>query len=347
MPSVRRGFSIGPSGAAEASPLQAGESRQRRRALRETATGQSRLRRHGGLKACAAGIGVAREGVVVDRQRVGAQLVQERDHPLVRHVFAHVEALLVHHVGERPAHALFRGHRRISERHDQHQPQEVRHAQDALERLLDVDGDMLAAEPERCRRQMHQHGALDRPSVRCDWSRPKVCAPCTVAHCRRPSPVITMRTGASDQPTWVRLALHRLLMGHLIGRMAQLEIALLLHPVDELLVLLGIGAEQLLLDRRILDHDEVPGLAVGARHGPAPASRTLMTYASGIGSPLSLRTLVRVRISSISIRSRRRASRRDQYRSGSCGCSSRLRRIPRAKRWHPAARPRWTKAPSE
>jgi hypothetical protein len=64
-------------------------------------------------------------------------------------------------------------------------------------------------------------------------------------------------------------------MGHLIGRVAQLEIALLLHPVDEFLVHLRIGAEQLLLDCRILDHDEVPGLAVGARHGPASRLQNL------------------------------------------------------------------------
>src|SRR5579884_4431392 len=52
--------------------------------------------------------------------------------------------------------------------------------------------------------------------------------------------------------------------------MTQLKVALLLHPVDEIVVLFGIDAKQLLLDRWILDYDEIPRLAIGARHRPPP-----------------------------------------------------------------------------
>src|SRR5262249_713036 len=53
-------------------------------------------------------------------------------------------------------------------------------------------------------------------------------------------------------------------------RMTQLEIALLLHPIDEVVVFLDVGAEQRLLGVGILDDDEVPRLAVGAGHRPPP-----------------------------------------------------------------------------
>ena len=108
---------------------------------------------------------------------------------------------------------------------------------------------------------------LASPSVRCDWSRPKVWAPWKVAHCAVAQDDDEHR--GDRPPDAGAVLLQRLVMGHLIGRVAQLEIALLLHPVDEIVVLLDIGAEQLLLHRRVLDHDEVPRLPVGARHRPA------------------------------------------------------------------------------
>jgi hypothetical protein len=45
--------------------------------------------------------------------------------------------------------------------------------------------------------------------------------------------------------------------------MPQLEIALLLHPIDEVIVLLDISTEQGFLRLGILDDDKVPRLAVG------------------------------------------------------------------------------------
>ena len=71
-------------------------------------------------------------------------------------------------------------------------------------------------------------------------------------------------------PDFVAMFLQRLVMGHLKGWMTQLEFALLLHPIDEVVVFLDIGAEQRLLSVGILDDDEVPRLPVGAGHRPAP-----------------------------------------------------------------------------
>src|SRR5262249_57792064 len=74
-----------------------------------------------------------------------------------------------------------------------------------------------------------------------------------------------------DRPAdLVAMLLQRLVMGHLEGRMTQLEIALLLHPIDEVVVLLDIGAKQRLLVLGILDDDEIPRLAIGAGHRPTP-----------------------------------------------------------------------------
>ena len=228
----------------------------------------------------------------------------------VRHVLAHVKALLVHHVSERPTHAGLRRHRRISERHDEHQAQQVRHAEDAFERFLDMDGDVLGAEPERGGRKMHQHGGVGQPV-----GQMRLVAPERVgALYGRPLAAPVARNDNQDRSRRPAdlgaLALHRLLMGHLIGRMAQLEIALLLHPVDEFLVLLRIGPEQLLLDRRVLDHDEFPRLRIGARHRPAPGFENLVDVVVRDRIGLELRTLMR--------RARcRRADRNREYRSSS------------------------------
>src|SRR5262245_26469111 len=85
------------------------------------------------------------------------------------------------------------------------------------------------------------------------------------------------------------MLLQRLVMRHLEGRMTQLEIALLLHPIDEVVVLLDIGAEERLLGLGILDDDEIPRLAIGAGHRPAPDFENLrdVFVRNGIGLELA------------------------------------------------------------
>src|ERR1700752_3283004 len=56
------------------------------------------------------------------------------------------------------------------------------------------------------------------------------------------------------------LLLHGFVRRHLIGGMPELENALLLHPVDEIRIDLGIATKEILLHLRILDHDIFPGL---------------------------------------------------------------------------------------
>src|SRR5215204_3536334 len=51
--------------------------------------------------------------------------------------------------------------------------------------------------------------------------------------------------------------------------MPELEIALLLHPVDEVGIFLDVDPEQLFFYLGFLDDNEFPRLAVGARHRPA------------------------------------------------------------------------------
>src|SRR5262245_14000076 len=75
------------------------------------------------------------------------------------------------------------------------------------------------------------------------------------------------------------LSLHRFVSGHLIGRMAQLEDALLLHPEDKIGAVLGIAAEKVLLHLGILDYDVFPGLRVSAGHRPAPGLENLFDVA--------------------------------------------------------------------
>src|SRR5262245_30187376 len=213
----------------------------------------------------AAGIGMA-----VDRHGLFAQSIEIFDDVLVAHVFRHVETLVVHHVLERPAHAFLRRHRRIADRHDQREGEQVGHAQDALERLLDMNGHVLAAEPERGRGEMHHHRGVGEPV----GEMRLVAAEGVGALYRRPLPASVAHDhdqhGGDRPPDLVAMLLQRLVVGHLEGGMPQLEITLLLHPVDEVVVLLDIGAEQGLLGVGILDDDEVPGLAVGTRHRPTP-----------------------------------------------------------------------------
>ncbi len=124
--------------------------------------------------------------------------------------------------------------------------------------------------PERAGGEMHQHRGIGEPvgEVRL------VAAEGVGALHRRPLPAAVAEDDDQhrrDRPADAgAVLLQRLVVGHLERRMAQLEIALLLHPVDEVVVLLGIDAEQFLLDRGIRDDDEIPRLAVGARHRPAP-----------------------------------------------------------------------------
>src|SRR5262245_16711017 len=213
----------------------------------------------------AAGIGMA-----VDRHRLFAQPIEIFDDVLVAHVFGHVEALLMHHVLQRPAHTFLRRHRRIADRHDQREGEQVGHAQDALERLLDVNGHVLAAEPERGRGEMHHHRGVGEPV----GEMRLVAAEGVGALHRRPLPAPVAHDHDQHRrdrpPDLGAMLLQRLVVRHLEGGMPQLEIALLFHPVDEVVVLLDIGAEPRLLGLGILDDDEVPGLAVGARHRPAP-----------------------------------------------------------------------------
>src|SRR5208282_191896 len=86
--------------------------------------------------------------VMIAPPRQSAKLAQEFDDLFVRHVFAHVVAIVVHDIFERTAHARPPLHRRKTHRDDVMDHDEVGHAQNTLERLLDVDGDVLRAEPQ-------------------------------------------------------------------------------------------------------------------------------------------------------------------------------------------------------
>jgi hypothetical protein len=129
---------------------------------------------------------------------------------------------------------------------------------------------VLAAEPERRGGEMHQHRRVRKPVGEVRLVAAEGVGP---LH-RRPLPAAVAHDHDQhrrDRPAdLVAVLLQRLVMGHLEGGMAQLEIALLLHPIDKVVVLLDIGAEQRLLGVGILDDDEIPGLAVGARHRPTP-----------------------------------------------------------------------------
>ncbi len=106
---------------------------------------------------------VADVGVAVHGDRLVAQRGEILEHLLVGHVLVHLVAVVMHHVGERAAHAGFRRHGGIADRHDQHQVQEVRHTEDLLERILDVDRRVLAAQPEGCSREVHEHAGVREP----------------------------------------------------------------------------------------------------------------------------------------------------------------------------------------
>src|SRR5262249_28022515 len=209
-------------------------------------------------------------GMAVDRHRFFAQSIKIFDDLSVGHVFGHVEALRMDHVPERAAHAFFCRHRRIADRHDQREGEQIGHSQNALERLLDMNGHVLAAKPERGRGKMHHHRRVREPI----GEMRLVAAEGMGALHRRPLPASVADDHDEHRrdrpPDLVAMLLQGLVVGHLERRMTQLEIALLLHPIDEVVVFLDVSAKQRLLGVGILDDDKVPRLAVGARHRPPP-----------------------------------------------------------------------------
>src|SRR6266508_3523425 len=202
-------------------------------------------------------------GVAVDRHRLFTQPVKVLDDLAVAHVFRHIEALAVDDVLEGTPHALFRRHRRIADGHDQRKSEKIGHPQNALERLLDMDGHVLAAEPERSRCEVHHHRGIREPIGEMRLIATKGVS---TLH-RRPLPASVAQDHDQNRrngpANLVAMLLQRLVVGHLEGRMPQLEIALLLHPIDEVIVLLDISTEQGFLRLGILDDDKVPRLAVG------------------------------------------------------------------------------------
>src|SRR5215467_243710 len=243
-------------------------------------------------------------GIAVDRQSSLTKRIKISQCFFVTHVFRHIVGFAMHHVGERPADAGARRNIGIADRHDQVEGDERRHAEHLLKRFLDVNCGVLAAEPERGSGEMHHHGGIGEPVGEVRLPTPEgvgalhscpLATPITQDHDqhRRPRPAIALA-----------LLLDRGLVRHLIGRVAQLEVALLFHPVDEIGVLLDIDPEQLSLDLRVLHHHEFPGLAIGPRHRPAADLENLvdvfvgnrigleLAYADAIAYELEQRVVV-------------------------------------------------------
>src|SRR5262245_1900636 len=208
-------------------------------------------------------------GIAIHRQSFLTKRIKISQCFFVTHVFRHVVGFAMHHVGQRPAHARTGGHIGITDRHDQVEGDERRHAEHFLKRLLDVNCSVLAAEVEGGSGEMHHHGGVGEPVGEMRLPTPEgvgalhgrpLAAPIAQDHDqhRRPRPAVSLA-----------LLLDRALLRHLIGGVAQLEVALLFHPVDEVGVLLDVDAEQIRLDLRVLHHHEFPGLAVRPGHRPA------------------------------------------------------------------------------
>src|ERR1043166_3307500 len=87
--------------------------------------------------------------LAVTLHRFAAQLVEVLDDPLVAHELRLVVVIVVHDLFQRPPHAFRRLDGGIADRNDEIEHHEIRHAQDFLERLLDVNRHPLRAETER------------------------------------------------------------------------------------------------------------------------------------------------------------------------------------------------------
>src|SRR5262245_29757916 len=112
---------------------------------------------YGGLlMAGSAGAAIGRRLGMIGRHGAPPQLMQKAQHLLVRHVLALVIAIVMNNLVEGAADRGTAVDGGKADRQDMVDHQEIGHAEHALERLLDVDSDVLRAQPERCCGKMHQ-----------------------------------------------------------------------------------------------------------------------------------------------------------------------------------------------
>ena len=199
-----------------------------------------------------------------------AQRVKIADDLFVAHVLAHIVALAVNQILQRPAHTFAGRNVGMADGNDQIDHQQVGDTEDALVRLLNVDGYPLGSEAQRSDGEMDQKGGIGQPIgevrlVAAESMRPLHRAPLAAAvaqhhdHGRR---LVPIGFGFVEFQRFVRIVLH------LVGRVAQVVLALLLHPKNKVGVVLRVSVAQLFFGSRIGHHDEFPGLRVGAGHGP-------------------------------------------------------------------------------
>src|SRR5580704_5274693 len=219
--------------------------------------------------------------VVIATPRQAAQLAQKFDDLFVRHVFLHVVAVVMHDVLERPARAGAAVHCRPADRNDVMDHHQVGHAEHALERLLDMDGDVLRAQAQGCGGEMHQGRRIgervgEMALVAAESERALHRTPLAAAVAENDDQHRRRRPGPRHAVLRQLPLRLRIVALDLIGWMAQRLLAHLLHPEDEIRIDVAIGLEQFALDRLVLDHDEFPRLRIRPRHRPAAGFESLM-----------------------------------------------------------------------
>ena len=81
----------------------------------------------------------------------------------VAHVLAHIVALAVNHILQRPAHAFAGGNVGMADGNDQIDHQQIGNTEDALVGLLNVYRDPLGSEAQRSDGEMNQEGSIGQP----------------------------------------------------------------------------------------------------------------------------------------------------------------------------------------
>ena len=182
---------------------------------------------------------------------------------------------------EGAAHPFARRHVGITDGNDQVELQEIGHAENSFVRLFDVNRHPLRSETQRRHRQMDQKRRVGETV-----GQMRLIAPERVrAHHRAPLPpavaqhnyhgrrLVPVGFGFIEAQRLVRIVFD------LIRRMAQIVLALLFHPENEVGVVLRVSVAQLFFDLRIGNDNELPGLRVGAGHRPA---RDFENFVDGI-----------------------------------------------------------------
>src|SRR4029077_12430202 len=87
--------------------------------------------------------------LAVSLQCFATEFVEKLNDAFVAHELGFVIVIIMHDLFQWTPHPFRRLHRRVTDRDDEIQHHEIRHAQNFLERFLDVDADPLCSEPER------------------------------------------------------------------------------------------------------------------------------------------------------------------------------------------------------